>query len=415
MKLTKAEQVLVGGSKDDVLDFMDGNAAIVDSRGSVSSIVKAFAPFLPWDFIQLEEGGDRVVLRTKSGTARVRLGESGAFGLDVAAAITAILPPDFEARAYVPLVKEGTHLSLYFVRRSSWWKAFRAEHPGRYRWMFGGKSPFRPRYELGPPEPMPKRVVIVSPGYTDFLRDEQTHIARSQRADMPEQRALARDLERRTPGEAAYTIHDLANRSIQRRACAAWLAGRLAPDDVPTLRIAGLLAALSGLLELQFHRMPDRANALTAKLLIALFVPRPASSKLIDLADRSSFRLDDESVGVPTKAMQAVLDDVRKQKLSMKVAVSSWARRTKVVRDLSMLDYGWLAFLPIEPLLATDAPLPPQLTLWQPLRDALAEPLPRMTVRDRRYYEWCHRTIERLFAIRLPKSKEARTGSVAAW
>ena len=123
------------------------------SIGAASStrFVRDFARDLPEGFLTLEErdGGrtrdpTALAVRTKNGIAVVPLAGEPPFGLDLAAAIASVLPPEFEARAFRRTLDSDTH--CYLVRPQAWWEAFRAELPARYEAIFAVPSELPNRF-----------------------------------------------------------------------------------------------------------------------------------------------------------------------------------------------------------------------------------------------------------------------------
>jgi hypothetical protein len=149
VQLTRAEQVLADGSDDELSEQIDADAfAIIDWRAEFDEIVEEFARFLPNGYVTLEEATDGKSLRlwTTYATATVPLNDEPPFGLDVAAAIASILPPEFEARALADTLGDDTQ--YYFVRPAAWWDGFRRAYPQRYRRLFAEPSMLPSRFEI---------------------------------------------------------------------------------------------------------------------------------------------------------------------------------------------------------------------------------------------------------------------------
>lgn len=149
VNLTRDEKVLVQNPEDEVMELMRDEAiVVVDWRAAFDDIVEGFSRLLPPAYLSLSEspGGERVVLATVHAVASVPLTGEPPFGLDVAAAIAAVLPPDFEAHAFRGSLESDTH--CYFVRPTAWWDQFRADFPQRYRRIFAEPSLLPGRFEI---------------------------------------------------------------------------------------------------------------------------------------------------------------------------------------------------------------------------------------------------------------------------
>lgn len=148
-RLTRADKALIEGPEEDVMERMPDDAfVVVDWRGELDEIVEDFSRFLPPGYVSLGEspGGERVTVSTRYATASVPLTGEPPFGLDLAAAVAAVLPPDFEARAFRESLGGDTH--CYFVRPTAWWQRLRADCPERYRRVFAEPSMLPGRFEI---------------------------------------------------------------------------------------------------------------------------------------------------------------------------------------------------------------------------------------------------------------------------
>jgi hypothetical protein len=94
----------------------------------------------------LDEDGDALMVSSPHAVATVPLEGEAPWGLDLAAAIATILPPDFEARAFRESLESDTHCHL--VRPCAWWDAFRANHRERMRAIFAEPSELPERFEV---------------------------------------------------------------------------------------------------------------------------------------------------------------------------------------------------------------------------------------------------------------------------
>jgi hypothetical protein len=146
-KLTEADRPLIDGSDDDIDAFLDAQAVIVDWRGEFDEIVAAFAAALPPDYLAMEVAEDEeVMVSSPHAVATVPLDGEPPWGLDLAAAIAVILPPDFEAHAFRHTLESDTH--CYLVRPRAWWDAFRAKHAKRFREIFAEPEELPERFEV---------------------------------------------------------------------------------------------------------------------------------------------------------------------------------------------------------------------------------------------------------------------------
>ena len=146
MTLTEHERALVDGSEDEIAALMGAESVVVDWRGDFEEICRDFSRRLPPDALALDEDDDAITVCSQHATAVVPLVGEAPFGLDLAAAIAAILPPRFEARAFRMSLESDTH--CYFVRPGAWWDAFRAQHGERYREIFAEPSELPDRFEI---------------------------------------------------------------------------------------------------------------------------------------------------------------------------------------------------------------------------------------------------------------------------
>jgi len=124
MKLTKDEEKLLTSGGEELTSKF---AAVIDWRGEFEEIVEDFGRFLPDGFLSFEEGDDSLTVRSRNGVAEVPLDGDPPFGLDLAAAIAALLPPDYEACAIRDTLGSDTH--CYLVRSYEWWSEARRAHP----------------------------------------------------------------------------------------------------------------------------------------------------------------------------------------------------------------------------------------------------------------------------------------------
>jgi hypothetical protein len=68
------------------------------------------------------------------------------FGLDLAAAIAAILPPDYEACVISETLDSDTH--CYLVRPAAWWTEFRKTHAKECRSIFAKGADLPNRFKV---------------------------------------------------------------------------------------------------------------------------------------------------------------------------------------------------------------------------------------------------------------------------
>jgi hypothetical protein len=145
--LTDAERVLVDGPDDAIAAFIESHAAVVDWRDEFEDILDAFSRFLPAEYLAMDAEYEDVVLITSADAlAEVPLDGEAPFGLDVAAAIAQLLPPDFEAHAFRATLASDTH--CYLVRPRAWWNAFRGRHSERHDLVFAAADELPDRFVL---------------------------------------------------------------------------------------------------------------------------------------------------------------------------------------------------------------------------------------------------------------------------
>lgn len=426
MKLTKVERVLVEGNRDRVFELMDGRAAArVDWRAYFDEISSEFSRFLPKDFLLIEERPDRVTVQTKRGTAVVKLGKKPPFGLDVAAAIAAVLAPDYEAHLFAATARDDTH--SYLVRPSRWWQAFRAEHPARFRSLFLPASKVGARYVLVPGAPPLQRPPVrpaIHEGLASFLRDAERERDAWLGADLSARKSWTQDSEKLRLGKVAWLARDLTTRATMARVSSVWW-GTATASDIERLRIAGLVFAMVELLHVQLSAVASRGEAVALAWMFRLFAPEPVRDRLLSAIPFDSFPTDVRApssflqvlgyMGAPSASLISVFEAGREGRLSSRDAAAAWSRR---LRQLGSVDPGKVfAALPVEPLLANDEkPLVGPLACWEPLRLARQKPLPRMAEETQRHYEWCASRLERVLATKLPAlPKATTTTAVEMW
>jgi hypothetical protein len=145
--LTDAERVIVDGPDHAIAAFIESHAAIVDWRDGFEDILDAFSRFLPADHLAMDaEDEDAVLITSANALVEVPLDGEAPFGLDVAAAIARLMPPDFEAHAFRATVASDTH--CYLVRPRAWWDAFRARHSARHDLLFAAADELPDRFVL---------------------------------------------------------------------------------------------------------------------------------------------------------------------------------------------------------------------------------------------------------------------------
>lgn len=150
--LSIEERALVeGGEALDEFISCD-NCAVIDWRGEFEEIVDAFASNLPDGYVDLAydtEGDppDELTVTTKNGVAVVPLEGRPPWGLELAAAIASVLPPEYEAHAFASTLDSDTH--CYLVRPRAWWQQFRRAFPGPYGTVFADDSKLPSAFRRG--------------------------------------------------------------------------------------------------------------------------------------------------------------------------------------------------------------------------------------------------------------------------
>lgn len=119
---------LISDNEEAVAAFGEcDNCVVVDWRDGAEEIFEAITPFLPQDYLHVEERGSTewVVQAGARPACTVEFSERTKQE-DFFVALNQVLAPDFELWQYTP--NDGDGYS-FFLAPSEWWQSFATEHP----------------------------------------------------------------------------------------------------------------------------------------------------------------------------------------------------------------------------------------------------------------------------------------------
>ena len=137
---TQEEQPLLTGDSESVEEFVEcGRCLIVDWRGTEEEVIADASQFLPegslsYEVTESDSGSTDLRIRFQDREDEVSLPAMPQNNFRVLLRLAALLKPDYDIRLFRCTADSDTN--GFLIRPTSWWSAYRANHPKQYADLF---------------------------------------------------------------------------------------------------------------------------------------------------------------------------------------------------------------------------------------------------------------------------------------